>query len=352
MQPSPKLMVFSLILLVISINLFSPVISPITITDRLNTYTNWYQRDSRDVISSDSNKIDIGTNTVIKPLKSPNRQLNMTVTVLYPNGGEVLIGETNITWSVDQPSSDMLYSIEYSPDNGAVWDHLTEGLSSTEVTSYLWDTTQHTDGRYYLIRVTVGSTGGVGTDISDGVFTIENAPDIVSETLDPIDDNVFEISTSIIVALDVEEAVSVNIEYIQEAPVSIPPELDSLGIYLNITLVDPAALTGLWINVSFIELGDHAPDDVRIYYYNETTKSWNKLKETGIDKEREVIWGFTDHVTLFGVMDEQAESPLTPEELLIMIVLGGVIIIIISKITMMIYGRVTKKQKDDWGRNY
>ena len=82
--------------------------------------------------------------------------------------------------------------------------------------------------------------------------------------------------------------------------------------YLNITLSDPSQLKKLWINVTFSELGGVAPDNVRIYFYNETSEQWEELENTGVDLANEIVWGWTDHVTVFGVMDKETEE--TTEE--------------------------------------
>ena len=102
--------------------------------------------------------------------------------VLYPNGGETLSGDVEITWEDSSAfGADMLVDIYYSRDNGETWVPIVQGIP--DVGSYTWNTEGVPDGTRYRIRVSVYDTLAVGEDISDTVFTINNpgngAPDLV-----------------------------------------------------------------------------------------------------------------------------------------------------------------------------
>jgi hypothetical protein len=91
-----------------------------------------------------------------------------TITVLSPNGGEVWgIGtEQYITWS----STDVInVKIEYSSNNGATWEIVTESTPSTGI--YLW-----TVPSIHTIQALVKITNVIDEQIndqSDAPFTIE-----------------------------------------------------------------------------------------------------------------------------------------------------------------------------------
>jgi parallel beta-helix repeat protein len=98
------------------------------------------------------------------------------VTVLYPNGGEVLHGEVTIEWSAsDDLTSDLDGTIllEYSNDNGGTWNDIASNQNNTGL--YVWNTSLVPDGDLYLIGVTaIDEFLNIGTDRSDAVFSINN----------------------------------------------------------------------------------------------------------------------------------------------------------------------------------
>ncbi len=94
--------------------------------------------------------------------------------VLTPNGGEVLNGVVNVTWTpaTDSASHAITYSVYYSPDNGTTWTMLENGLTTT---FYLWNTTTLAEGSLYLIKVRADDGFSMTVeDISDDVFAIKN----------------------------------------------------------------------------------------------------------------------------------------------------------------------------------
>lgn len=95
-----------------------------------------------------------------------------TVEVIYPNGGEVLNGVVNITWTAFDLDGDTLsFNVSYSANNGSDWNSLATNCSETW---FLWDTTSLDNGSEYLIRVVVNDGGLTSEDVSDGTFTVEN----------------------------------------------------------------------------------------------------------------------------------------------------------------------------------
>lgn len=88
------------------------------------------------------------------------------ITVTYPNRGEKLVpGEQeSIFW--DAPESSGTFDIEYSDDNGASWNTVTNNVSS-DLRTYDWTVPNNVTGTG-MVRVT---RGGV-SDMSDSTFSI------------------------------------------------------------------------------------------------------------------------------------------------------------------------------------
>lgn len=94
------------------------------------------------------------------------------VTVIYPNGGEVVNGTVIIQWmATDNVDPDLSIDIEYSNDAGATWHIISPNVENTG--SYAWNTSSLPEGTDYLIRVTATDTAGnQANDTSDGTFSI------------------------------------------------------------------------------------------------------------------------------------------------------------------------------------
>lgn len=116
---------------------------------------------------ANNSQFDEVTVTVFYPASS------YTITVLQPNGGEIISGSYTIKWTATGPAGEALtFNIEYSQDNGANWAGFTSGLTAQQ---YVWDTNSSsvwTDGSNYLIRVAIAGT--TVSDTSDSTFIISN----------------------------------------------------------------------------------------------------------------------------------------------------------------------------------
>jgi hypothetical protein len=94
------------------------------------------------------------------------------VTVLTPNGGEVLLPDQayTVTWRAHDPDGDALsYTVLVSPDEGATWHLLAYDLGET---SYTWEVTDVPEGTRYLMRVIASDGVNVGEDVSDRPFAV------------------------------------------------------------------------------------------------------------------------------------------------------------------------------------
>jgi len=95
-----------------------------------------------------------------------------TVTLTFPNGGEVLDGNQTITWnSVDFDSDYLTFEILFSDNNGTDWTSLATGITANQ---FEWNTTAHDDGTDYLIRVVAFDGELSDSDDSDNTFALVN----------------------------------------------------------------------------------------------------------------------------------------------------------------------------------
>jgi hypothetical protein len=120
-----------------------------------------------------------GNNTDNHPWVYPNGFIDSVppeVTVLYPNGGEVVFGEIAIQWTAfDNLTTNLngTIDIEYSANNGSSWIVLASQQDNTGI--YLWNTTTVPDGNKYLIKVNATDEFfNTGSDSSNATFSIGN----------------------------------------------------------------------------------------------------------------------------------------------------------------------------------
>ena len=95
------------------------------------------------------------------------------VTVVQPNGGNMVGNSLTIQWSGSDADSDrLLYTVQYSPDNGSTWRAVT---ANTPDTSLVLNTTQGLPASTQaLIRVIATDGVNTGSDVSNAVFTVQN----------------------------------------------------------------------------------------------------------------------------------------------------------------------------------
>jgi hypothetical protein len=94
------------------------------------------------------------------------------VSVIYPNGGEVLDGVQKVTWTASDADGDALsFDLLYSADGGTTWGALAVDL---ETNSYHWDTTVSPGGSKSLVKVIALDGVHEGEDRSDGTFAVES----------------------------------------------------------------------------------------------------------------------------------------------------------------------------------
>jgi hypothetical protein len=129
---------------------------------------------------------DVGTElTSLSVSSSPP-----TVTVVYPNGGESLGGDTVvIKWTAsDSDGGPLTFVVDFSTDNGTTWTTLAVDYPHTSVEVKLSDLAQSNSA---LIRVKTSDGYNTAEDISDATFTTPNNAPLVQITNRHIDGSTF-----------------------------------------------------------------------------------------------------------------------------------------------------------------
>lgn len=93
------------------------------------------------------------------------------VHVTSPNGGEIVSGNTPITWTSNGVGSDSM-DIYFTRDGGINWDTIAVNRPNTG--TYLWNTTLRPDGTRYMIGLFLHNASIAAWDYSDSIFTVNN----------------------------------------------------------------------------------------------------------------------------------------------------------------------------------
>ncbi len=251
-----------------------------------------------------------------------------SLTLIYPNGGEVIGGYVNISWSTPETLSVDLF---YSPDAGFSWLKIGEDLSST---FYLWDTARDSlNGSSFLIRILSTTIGKPGEARSESVFTLLN---IITREL-PVGSSEIEMP-DINITITVSSPTNVTIRRLTEVPMTMNPNASnffSYGLFVDIVLGDQEALEVLIISFNVELLLDTFAaqgltiKDIKVYFYNETSHNWEPADVTEYNETLNVVIGTFNHTTTIGALGRSNEklSGNFPFFLifLIVLVLGGTV---------------------------
>ncbi len=111
------------------------------------------------------------------PLMKPIDYIPPNVTIMFPNGGEILSGKVTVKWSVsDNCDSHPVCEIKYSDDAGINWHTIATRINGSE---YEWDTTHLVPGENYFLQITAtDNAGNMGKDAADGKFTVISPPSV------------------------------------------------------------------------------------------------------------------------------------------------------------------------------
>jgi len=142
---------------------------------------------SFDVTKVDSVSNNLGNFAQIVPFDARTRQLVIKagdtllatqsvsaqapqVTLLSPNGGEILTDTVELVWRADDADGDSLrYMVQYSADHGATWQAVAVDLDSP---GYTLDTRTLPGSEQALLRIIASDGVNTGQDQSDAGFTV------------------------------------------------------------------------------------------------------------------------------------------------------------------------------------
>lgn len=118
-----------------------------------------------------------------------------TVTITSPNGGEVLSGDTiTVEWTASDPDGDTLrFNVQYSPDNGATWEMIAQGIEDTSVEL---DAANVIQGDQALFRVWASDGLNTASDVTDAPFSVPNRAPVIKIT-SPEDNQTIAVSQTL-----------------------------------------------------------------------------------------------------------------------------------------------------------
>jgi probable HAF family extracellular repeat protein len=120
-----------------------------------------------------------------------------TVHVLSPNGGETPSGMTTIRWSASDADLDPLtFTVQASPDGGATWRTLADGLAGSSLSVDAADLPGSTQS---IVRVRVSDGFHSAEDVSDAPFTVSNHAPLVGD-VSPSDGAQYDPGQSIVLS--------------------------------------------------------------------------------------------------------------------------------------------------------
>jgi len=108
------------------------------------------------------------------PKAGPKPHTLTGLTIIYPNGGEILQGVVTIEWdpAIDSLGHNVSYSIYFSTDNGATWYLIVTNITTT---TFTWNTSTVIDGTNYLLKIEAEDGYGLSLiDLTDDSFEIAN----------------------------------------------------------------------------------------------------------------------------------------------------------------------------------
>ena len=222
------------------------------------------------------------------------------VTVLRPNGGEEMPGESvyDITWSVTAGTYDFAagpINISYSNDSGTTWNPIASNEPNNDG-RYSWSV-PNINSSNCTVNVTVRDVhGNTGSDVSNSTFTILETDNSTSETISEGVTTTVEgpPESNTTVNVTAEGDVTVTVAYYEETPHPEAEEPDGMvPKYIDIAFSNNDNVT--W--PIYVEM--HYTDDevvgldessLGLYYYNYTDGAWHRCSDTGVNVDENYVW--------------------------------------------------------------
>jgi len=97
---------------------------------------------------------------------------SLDISIDTPGSGEEVAGVTDISWGITNQTEDLTYIVHVSSNNGATWEPLWEGESSSRTTP--WNTLTTPDGANYLLNLAALDDSSFGLIRSEEPFIVNN----------------------------------------------------------------------------------------------------------------------------------------------------------------------------------
>jgi len=175
------------------------------------------------------------------------------VTVLSPNGGEVLAAPLEIRWEAADADGDPLdYTVQYSADGGQTWQAIALGLRDPVLRLESLDVLAGSEQG--MLRVLVSDGVMTGWDESDGVFRVPNSPPLAA-LISPAHRRVYALGATVVLsgsATDREDGIlparSLSWESDRDGVLGVGAEvaLDNLSAGLHIITLQATDSLGAW----------------------------------------------------------------------------------------------------------
>jgi parallel beta-helix repeat protein len=164
-----------------------------------NHWSEWLEPDTdNNGIIDNSYPYIMGTanQSDLYPLVTSPEHVLAPLILIYPNGGESLLGTITVVWvpSVNSLGHPLYYIVYYSSDNGESWKQIASNLTKS---TYIWDPeSTNINSLKIIIKVTVHDNMGLTIeDTSDNIITIVNTFGATNEFINQL---IFVVSLLII----------------------------------------------------------------------------------------------------------------------------------------------------------
>ncbi len=110
-----------------------------------------------------------------------------------------------------------------------------------------------------------------------------------------------------------------------------------------------------WINITVSYNDEDIPpevneEDLKLYYWNESTSEWVMCERTGVDTTNNIVWGNVTHLTVFSAMGQadmpDVGAPGPDNSLFTVALVAGVVIIVVAVGMFFVVKRKGKKEPE------
>ena len=140
------------------------------IWDLTNVSLGWHHIMARSYDGTDFSEYWPAIDVEVIPNSPPD------VTLIYPQGGEILSGNVDIQWNATDADGDPItIDLYYSADGGNTWNTISAGEANDG--SYLWNISGLDDGVNYMVRVNATDTVPQTSTTDSNPVSIDNIAD-------------------------------------------------------------------------------------------------------------------------------------------------------------------------------